>query len=98
MGTQDLPFGGQQVSDDSFFLPHYEEKVLQVSPLTTHFVMQLKRRQDNCPWMFCQSAKSTARRAAQRLGEGERRTVGKQSYKQALMQYAVMEQHKAFLS
>ena len=98
MGRQDLPFGGQQVSDDSFFLPHCEEKVLQISPLTTHLVMQLQRRQDNCQWMFCQSAKPTARRTVQGLGEGERCAVGKQSCGQALTQYAMTEQHKAFLS
>lgn len=98
VGTQDLPFGGQQVSDDPFFLPHCEEKVLQVSSLTTHSVMQLRRRQDNCQWIFCQSAKPTARRPAQSLGEGERSTAGKQSCEQALLQHAMTEQPKAFLS
>lgn len=60
VGMQDLPFGSQQVSGDSFFLPPCEGKVLQVSPLTTDLVMQLQRRQDNCQWMFWQSVKPTA--------------------------------------
>lgn len=75
--------------------PPCEGKVLHVSPLATDLVMQLQRRQDNCQWMFWQSAKPTARRA---VGEGEKCTVGKQSYEQALMQDATMEQQKAFLS
>jgi len=74
VGTQDLPFGGQQVPGGSFFLLHCEEKVLQVSPLTTHSARQLQRRQDNCQGMLCLRQEARHKEGDARL---ESRATGK---------------------